>query len=188
MKEISHQNVWDYIHIQEIEVGVVRLSDDINSCSCHDFSREISFILSRGLKKIQIIITSPGGGAYHAFAIYDIMQSARSRGVDITGIVEGFAASAASMIVLQGCDNRLATKHSRLHLHEMQEWVFMDIQSTSKVEDRANEMKALEKMVVQILSGTTKKSEEEISAFIKRRERWMSAQEALEFGLIDEII
>jgi ATP-dependent Clp protease protease subunit len=188
MNDINHRDIWEYITAKELESGIVRLSDDIQSCSLHDFSKTYNYLLSKKMKYAQLIITSPGGGAYHAFAMYDILKMAENKGLITTGLVEGFAASAASMIVLQGCKHRLSTPLARLHLHEVQQWVFLDVQTASDVQDRAKEMKVLMDMIVKILSERTGRSATELLEFIQRRERWMSAKEALEYGLIDEII
>jgi ATP-dependent protease ClpP protease subunit len=56
------------------------------------------------------------------------------------------------------------------------------------VADSAKELQVLTDAVARILAERTGKAEEEIKEFVKRRERWMSADEALEFGLIDEVI
>lgn len=81
--------------------------------------------LSGGLG-LTVYINSPGGGAYHALALYDALRRMSSRwGYKIKCIVEGWAASAAAMIVLQAGDERIAGPNARFLLHEARRWVFL---------------------------------------------------------------
>jgi ATP-dependent Clp protease protease subunit len=187
-EQLQLRGVGELLEAEEAISGTTRLADEIGDGAARELSQYIGYACRRGIKEITLIITSPGGGAYAAFAIYDAIRAAEAAGIPTKGVVEGYAASAASMIVLQACKRRLAMAHSRLHLHEVSQWIFMEKQKMSDVEDSAKEMKVLTDMMAEILSKRTGKTKEEIEEFIKRRERWMSAQEAKEFGLIDEVI
>ena len=186
--EIHHRDIQDYATALETLQGTYRLYEDINDDSLRDCLRVFSIFRALGLKEIRLLISSQGGSAYHAFGFCDGIKSMEEAGIRVIGVVEGLAASAANMVVLQSCTRRLVNKHARLHLHEVRKWVFFEIQKESDVEDEAKEMRALTGMIIDLLSLRTGKSKEEIHEFIERRERWMSAKEALEYGLVDEII
>lgn len=172
----------------ELMNGTIRLTETICSTFTSELNQQIDFIIANGIKELKIVISSNGGEAYSAFGIFDKLQEARAKGIKVTGHVEGAAASAASMIVLQACDHRTASARSRIHLHEVSKWIFMSDQKMSQVEEELQEMKALTTMVIDNLAKRTGKKEDELNEFIKRRERWMSAQEALDYNLIDEIV
>ncbi len=141
-----------------------------------------------GLKRLDLRINSPGGDAYGAMAVYDTLVAMRKEGVSIDATVEGLAASAAAMVLLQAAEHRYARPHARFLLHEVRRWVTFQDERTSDLQDVGREMNALEAMIVGILAERCRKTEEEVKRVIERREAWMSAQEALDFGLIDRIL
>ena len=185
---MKFESVWEVMEFEDIQDGTIRVSDSIHDTMVGRISTKLDYMRRHGITNISVVLTSPGGSAYAAFGIYDILRLAAANGATIMGRVEGYAASAASMIVLQACTVRKATGYSRLHLHEVSQWIFLENQKLSDVQDSSKEMEALTKMMSKILSERTGKSEEEIKEFINRHERWMSAEAAKEWGLIDEII
>lgn len=134
--------------------------------------------------RVVIHLNSPGGHAYGAFAVHDAIKAIPK---PVTIIVEGWAASAASMIVLQAADKRMARPNARFLLHEIRRWAFTE-ETTSQLEDEVKEMKAITDMVVDLLSRRCGKSKQSVRATIRRKEIWMSAKQALKWGLIDGIV
>lgn len=181
-------NLFDDLTYTDLENGIVRLEHEIGPSETSSFSAELREAIRLGNKKITVMITSPGGGAYHALSLYDQLQRAANSGIEIIAIVDGIAASAAAMIVLQSANNRLAGKNARFLLHEVREWIFFSVETESSLEDKVVEMQAITNQIVDILSNRCNKSSDEIRSLIKRKEIWMSAKEAFSFGLIDKII
>ena len=178
----------DWLRHQELSKGIVRISESICEQSVTKALRELS-VLERGkVKAITLLISSPGGGAYPSFALYDKLMALRKKGTKITAIVEGWAASAAAMIILQAADFRYARPNARFLLHEIRRWVFFSVETTSDMEDQVEEMKAIERQIVKVLAKKCKKSQGDILRLIRRKEVWMSARESKTFGLIDKIL
>ena len=150
--------------------------------------RKIAYIVNKGIKNIKFFITSPGGSAYHALALYDRLISLKNVGVKTEAYVEGWAASAASMIVLQAMNKRYATANSRFLIHEPRRWTFMARERVSDMQDETKEMVALSDIVNSIMAKRCKKSSKDIDRVVSRKEVWMSAREAKAFGLIDGIV
>ena len=175
------------MHLTELQNGIVHLGDEIGPFMARDLIRDIEYAIARRPEGegITLFINSPGGGITDALAIYDFIVSINPRN-PIVGIVRGQASSAASMIVLQAVGRRVATLQARLHLHEPSNWSFGPIEA-SRIRDDAAEITRLEHVVLSILSHRVKKSVEDLRLELGRRETWMSAEEALEWGLIDEI-
>lgn len=175
----------DYLAFLDLQRGIIRVPYSISEDTANRFRMEIDYIKSLGLTDITVYISSPGGNAYDAFSMYDSLKSFDG---NVTAVVNGLAASAAAMIVLQAANYRKATTNSRFLLHEVSRWVFIAKEKVSQLEDEVAEMKKIEQTVVNMLSEKCNKSDEEIRKLIQRREIWMSASEAKDWGLIDEVI
>ena len=99
----------------------------------------------------------------------------------------GYAASSAAMIILQACSPRMSYPSARFLIHEIQELSF-GTTKLSATEDNARELNAVQDATVNLLVRRTGKSRETIKLAIERRDHWLSAKAALEFGLIDSIL
>jgi ATP-dependent Clp protease protease subunit len=133
-------------------------------------------------KDINIYINSPGGDINALFAIYDTMQYIKP---DISTICFGQAASAAAVLLAAGAKGkRLALPHARILLH--QPWGQAGGQATD-IELVAREIMRLKKQLEEIMAEHTGQSAERIATDTDR-DFVMTAAEAKEYGLIDEVI
>lgn len=188
--EELHLSLHDALRLDELKKGIFHFRSEIDPCYIEDFLLEIKDVRAHpeDYKEIIIRLSSPGGNAYHAFGFYDVLRELSFRGVHVKVIVEGMAASAAAMIVLQAADERLALPESSFLLHEPKRWIFFAHESKSNLEDEMREMKRITDKIVEILSFRCKKSKEEVNKLIERKEVWISAEQALSWGLIDNIL
>lgn len=128
----------------------------------------------------------PGGGAGAALAAHDVLRSfGKKYDLPIQIEVYGFAASAASMILLQAGDVRLASPSSTFLLHEVRQFGGWDTERTSDVHDKKTGMDMITKVVFSIIADRCGHTYEEVFDFIERREAWLDWQGALDWGLID---
>lgn len=135
------------------------------------------------------IESSPGGSAEASLAIYDtIRKFADETKLHITTEVYGGAYSSACMILLQAGDHRVASKNSIFLLHEIRRFTFLREDTKSDIEDTKKHMEMITDKVYGIIATKCGKSVEEVDKVINRKEITMDAEEALEWGLIDEII
>ena len=133
-------------------------------------------------KDISLYINSPGGDINALFAIYDTMQYIKP---DITTICFGQAASAAAVLLAAGSHGkRLALPHARILLH--QPWGQAGGQATD-IELVAKEIMRLKIQLEEIMALHTGQPVERIAADTDR-DFVMTAAEAREYGLIDEVI
>ncbi len=133
-------------------------------------------------KDISIYINSPGGDITALFAIYDTLSFIKN---DISTICFGQAASAAAVILAAGTKGkRLALTHSRVLLH--QPWGQGGGQATD-IEIQAREIMRMKDLLNQILADHTGQTVEKIETDTDR-DFVMTATEALEYGIIDEVI
>ncbi|MCC5954131.1 MAG: ATP-dependent Clp protease proteolytic subunit [Acidimicrobiia bacterium] len=133
-------------------------------------------------KDINLYINSPGGDITALFAIYDTLQFIKP---DITTICFGQAASAAAVLLAAGTPGkRLALPHARILLHQPYARAYG--QGTD-LELAANEILRMRDLLEQILAEHTGQELEKVHRDTDR-DFVMSAEEAQEYGIIDEVI
>ena len=144
---------------------------------------QLLFLESQDAKKdITVYINSPGGLVTAGMAIYDTMQYISS---DIQTVVVGQACSMGSLLASAGTKGkRLMLPHARHMIH--QPLGGASGQATD-VEIRANELLRWKKELTEIYVKTTGKTFEQLSADMER-DKFMTPEEAVEYGLADRIV
>lgn len=135
-------------------------------------------------KPIYLYINSPGGSVTAGLAIYDTMQYIKS---DVVTICVGLAASMGAFLLSAGTPGkRLALPHSRIMIHQPLGGTGSRRQATD-IEIEAKEILRIRDQLNHMLAAHTKQPLEKI---VKDTDRdyFLSAQEALEYGLIDKVI
>jgi ATP-dependent Clp protease protease subunit len=133
-------------------------------------------------RDISIYINSPGGDINAMFAIYDTMQYVKP---DITTICFGQAASAAAILLAAGTrGKRLALPNARILLHQPYTGAQGQV---SDLEIAANEIERLKRALEEILAHHTGQTIEKVAADTDR-DFVMTAAEAREYGIIDEVL
>jgi ATP-dependent Clp protease, protease subunit len=134
-------------------------------------------------RPIALYVNSPGGSMDSMFAIYDTMQHIRPA-VHTTCI--GMAASAASLILAGGEDgSRSILPHGRVMIH--QPWIQNVGGQASDIEIHAQEILRMRAMANEILARHTGQDVERVARDTDR-DRWLTADEAVEYGLVDTIL
>lgn len=133
-------------------------------------------------KDIDLYINSPGGVVTGGLAIYDTMQTIRP---DVATICVGQAASAAALLLAGGAKGkRYALPYSRVLIHQPMGGV--EGQATD-IEITAREILRIRHTLNEILARHTGQPIERIERDTER-DYWMSAQEAVEYGIIDHVL
>jgi ATP-dependent Clp protease, protease subunit len=133
-------------------------------------------------KDVDMYINSPGGSVTAGLAIYDTMQLVKP---DVATICAGMAASMASILVTGGAPGkRYALPYAKILIH--QPWVQQVGGQATDVEIAARDLIATRRMLASIYEKTTKKPVEQILKDIDR-DYYMTAEEAREYGLVDQI-
>jgi ATP-dependent Clp protease protease subunit len=133
-------------------------------------------------KDIQIYINSPGGAIYAGLGIYDTMQYI---GASVATICTGMAASMAAVLLCAGePKKRSALKHSRTMIHQPMGGASGQ---ASDIEIEAREIQKIKKELYEIIAHHTNQDYEKVWKD-SDRDYWLSSQEAIEYGMIDEIL
>ena len=129
-------------------------------------------------------IHSHGGGVHSTFAIYDALLHS---GHNITGVVYGVAAS-GGLTILQVADQRLAYPNTSFMLHSVTHEL-CETHTARELKEYSDEACRLNVMVEAIISRRAKGCKTELREILASdRDVWLSAQQAKDWGLIDEII
>lgn len=171
----------------------IRFWTDVNNDSCKELIEHIieledklddlsgNFPVSANdLPSIELYINSPGGTVHDALAVVDHIQASK---YNFVSIIEGSAASAATIISVV-CDKRKIYKNAMMLIHELSSGIRGRM---SFMQDDIYCCKKLMNIINNIYMGHTKISSDSLNDVLKRDIYW-SADEALEIGLVDEII
>lgn len=175
----------DKIEQMVLEKRRIFLSDAVDSDSAKDIIRKLWYLdhLAPG-KPILFVINSPGGSVDAGFAIWDQIKMLSS---PVITLVTGLAASMGSLLSLaSGKGKRLATANSRIMIHQPLIGGVIRGQATD-LDIQAKEMLKTRQIIVDIYSDATGKDNKTIEKAINR-DNWMTAEEALQFGLLDKIV
>jgi ATP-dependent Clp protease protease subunit len=165
---------------------IIFLGEEVSDVSASLIIAQMLFLESQDPKKdIQFYINSPGGSVSAGFAIYDTMQYIKC---DVSTICIGLAASFGSFLLAGG------TKGKRLALPNAEIMIHQPAIHGNGIQGQAADIKIIsehiqrsKKRLNTILSENTGKTIPEIAAATER-DNYMTAREAMDFGLIDKII
>ena len=162
---------------------IIFLGTGINDYTANVIQAQLLFLDSSDPgKDISIYINSPGGSVYAGYGIYDTMQYISC---DVSTICTGMAASMASVLLVAGKKGkRFALPHSRVMIH--QPLGGMQGQA-SDLEIAAREILKVKKELYTILSDHSGQPFEVIERD-SDRDYWMTAEEALVYGMVDKIL
>jgi len=133
-------------------------------------------------KDIQIYLNSPGGSVYAGLGIYDTMQYITP---DVATICTGMAASMAAVLLTAGAKGkRSALPHSRIMIHQPMGGASGQ---ASDIEITAREIQKLKRELYEIIALHSGNAYDKIE-LDSDRDYWMIAQEAKDYGMIDEIL
>ena len=162
---------------------IILLSEEVNDTTASLVVAQMLFLEAQDPDKdIQFYINSPGGSVTAGMAIYDTMQYIKC---DVATICVGMAASMGAFLLAAGTKGkRLSLPNSEIMIHQP------SAGTQGQITDMAIHMKRLESIKTRmntILAQNTGKSIEVVTAACER-DNFMTAQEAVEFGLIDRVI
>jgi ATP-dependent Clp protease, protease subunit len=131
-------------------------------------------------KDVTLYINSPGGLVSELFAVYDVMTLMRAK---VNTVCVGIAASAAAVILATGTGTRAATPNARIMIHQP---LGGARGAAADIQIQAQQIAYLRNRLNEILAERTGKPVEQIARDTDR-DFWLSATDAVKYGLIDEV-
>lgn len=171
------------IYSRLLKDRIIFLGTDVNQHTANLIVAQLLFLQAEDAKKdVFIYINSPGGSVYDAMAIYDTMQYITN---DVQTVGIGMQASAAAFLLSSG------TKGKRFILPESTVMVHQPSSGTrGKVTDMEIDLKEslrVKQRLNEIMAANTGQKVEKIKEDMER-DYWMTASEALDYGLVDKVI
>ena len=162
---------------------IIMLSEEVNDATASLIVAQLLYLEAQDPDKdIQFYINSPGGSVTSGMAIYDTMQYIKP---DVSTICIGMAASMGAFLLSSGAKGkRLALPNAEIMIHQPSggsQGQCTDIQI------QAEQILKIKKNLNRILAENTDKTIETVERDCER-DHFMSAQEALEYGIIDQVI
>ena len=131
---------------------------------------------------IQVLLSTYGGSVYDGLALYDAIKASKTK-VDV--IIGGKSMSMGTIIML-GSETRKAYRNTTFMIHEMTSGYLGKL---ADLENDLGESKRLQKILWDIITSETKITQKQLDDIYEKKKDWyLSAEEALELGLITEII
>ena len=164
---------------------IIFLGEEVSELSAGLVVAQMLFLESQDPEKdIRLYINSPGGSISAGFAIYDTMQYIKC---DVSTICLGLAASFGAFLLCGGArGKRMGLPNSEIMIHQPAIAGGVKGQATD-IRIVSDQIQRSKRRLNQIMARNTGRTEEEIAAATER-DNYMSAREALDFGLIDQII
>ncbi len=162
---------------------IIFLGEPINDYVANIVTAQLLFLESTDrTRDVQMYINSPGGSVYAGLGVYDTMQIVNP---DIATICTGIAASMATVLMCAGTKGkRTALRHSRIMMHQPSSAIggqATDISITVK------EIQRVKNDLYTIISEHTGQTVEKVGRD-SDRDFWMSADEAMTYGIVDEVL
>jgi len=171
------------IYSRLLKDRIVFLGSDVNEATANTVVAQLLFLQAEDAKKdIFLYINSPGGSVYDAMAIYDTMQYVTN---DVQTVGIGIQASAAAFLLSSGTKGKRALlPNSTVMIHQPSSG------TRGKVTDQEIDLKEslrIKRLLEEIMAGNTGQNVERVHEDMER-DRWMTAEEAKKYGIVDKVI
>ena len=171
------------IYNRLLKERIVFLGTDVNDTIANQLAAQILYLDGQdGEKDIWLYINSPGGSISAGMAIYDTMQFVTA---DVATVCMGLAASMGQFLLCAGAEGkRFALPHSQIMMHQPSGGIQGQ---ASDIAIQAERMVYIKRLMAERIAEHTGQTVEQIEAD-SERDRWFTAEQAKEYGIIDDVI
>jgi len=173
----------DHIYNRLLRERIIWLGSEVRDENANAICAQMMLLAAEDPDKdIYLYINSPGGSITAGMAIYDTMQYIKP---DVATVAMGVAASMGQFLLSSGAKGkRYATPHARVMMHQPSGGIGG---TATDVRINAELILHMKKVLAELIAEQTGKSVEQINAD-SDRDRWFTADEALEYGFIDHVV
>ncbi len=168
--------------VKLLKTRTVMVTDEVTKKMAQQIMTQILLLEAENNDDIKMYINSPGGDADAGFAIFDMMRFVKPK---IKAICAGVAASAAVIILLGARkENRFSLPNARVLIHQPSTGIHG---TAADIQIEATEILKCREKINRLISVETGQAMEKVESDTKRN-FWMSAEEAIKYGLVNKII
>ncbi|MEK7776654.1 MAG: ATP-dependent Clp protease proteolytic subunit [Planctomycetota bacterium] len=165
-----------------LKTRTIMVADEVNKKMAQQIMAQLILMEAENDEDIKIFINSPGGDADAGFAIFDMMRFVKPK---VKAICTGVAASAAVIILLGASkENRFSLPNARVLIHQPSTGIHG---TAADIQIEASEILKCREKINRLIAVETGQTFEKVGLDTKRN-FWMSAEEALKYGLVNKII
>jgi len=183
-EENKKSHLEEKLEAELLEHKIILLHGELNERLCSLVCKQLMYLDLKGAKEINIVLNSVGGEVYHGLLIYNTLEDLKRKGIKVNIEARGVCASMA-MIILQGATVRKCSRYTRILLHEVSGWSYG---KASKISEESKELAKVNKMLLEIICKRSKLSMRSLEKKIKKKDWWLSAEEAFSLGLVDQVV
>lgn len=140
---------------------------------------------------VWVLLSSPGGGVVHGFAIYDMLKAVALSGRQVNVVGVGYVASMAT-VIMQAGTIRYSLPNTQFLVHQVREVLpFFKSEEVTEGRERVKEMERVNDIVLKIITDRSGMELEKLKSLIEKKDLWLNADDARKFGtngLVDEVI
>jgi ATP-dependent Clp protease, protease subunit len=172
----------DNVYNRLLRERIIFLGTEVKDENANAICAQLRLLAAEDSKDIHLYINSPGGSVSAGMAIYDTMQYVRP---DVVTVAMGLAASMGQFLLAAGAKGkRYATPHARIMMHQPSGGMGG---SASDIRIQAEQMLHTKRQMAQLIARHTGRTVAEIEND-SDRDRWFTAEEALEYGFVDHVV
>jgi ATP-dependent Clp protease, protease subunit len=176
-------NLDDSVYNRLLKDRIIILGSEVNDQVANRICAQLLLLAAEDAERdIVLYINSPGGSVYSGMAIYDTMQFVDN---DVATVAMGMAASMGQLLLCAGAKGkRYALPHARIMMHQPSGGIGG---TAADIAIQAEQMLYTKRMFQERVSHHTGQPAEQIEAD-SDRDRWFTAQEAMDYGFIDKVV
>ena len=173
----------DHIYNRLLKERIIFLGSDVRDENANAICAQMMLLAAEDPDKdIYLYINSPGGSITAGMAIYDTMQYIQP---DVATVAVGMAASMGQFLLSSGAQGkRYATPHARVMMHQPSGGIGG---TATDVRINAQLILHMKRVLAELTAAQTGKTIEQITAD-SDRDRWFTAEEAMEYGFVDHVV
>lgn len=173
----------DSIFNRLLRERIIWLGDEVRDDNANAICAQMMLLAAEDPDKdIYLYINSPGGSITAGMAIYDTMQYIKP---DVATVAVGMAASMGQFLLSSGSPGkRFATPHARVMMHQPSGGIYG---TATDIRINAELIMHMKRVLAELTAAQTGKSVDQINKDADR-DRWFTAEEALEYGFVDKVI
>ena len=176
-------NLDDSVYNRLLKDRIIILGSEVNDQVANRICAQLLLLAAEDPERdIVLYINSPGGSVYSGMAIYDTMQFVDN---DVSTVAMGMAASMGQLLLCAGAKGkRYALPHARIMMHQPSGGIGG---TAADIAIQAEQMLYTKRMFQERVAFHTGQPAEQIEAD-SDRDRWFTAQEAMDYGFIDKVV